>query len=270
MKPRPIWEEDRVPWEYADGPSAGTDVPIAGEPREEEAPGVPAEQPESEGDANEPTRGASANLEEREVAIHDLDLAREINDRLTEEVRDVIGKNRVRVPRDRPRPSHGERPPRRGLLAYLSRYRLLLTMTFAAAVVVGAIISLVTGSWWFIALPLGLHAVGTIAVTVLLVRMTTITERPSPTTMAVLEEAGIRNPEEYFSHLVAEFTEPRRRRSADTKPRKGLADVVTPGENERTVEAGADPAGAAAEQSSAVTPSSGPSRPVGPRPRDRS
>ena len=49
------FERDRLPWEYADGPAAGRDVPITNEPREEVSPGVPA-QPETPPDSSsEPT-----------------------------------------------------------------------------------------------------------------------------------------------------------------------------------------------------------------------
>jgi hypothetical protein len=261
MRRRRMWEDDRVPWEYADGPQPGVDVPIAGEPREEEAPAVPVEpSDEHDGDGSEDAARQRAKLEEREVTVRDPDLSPEANDRLTEEVREVVGEERVTVPSRRPRPSHGERPPRHGLLAYLSRHRLLLVITFAMAVVIGAIVGFTTGSWWILPLAGGLHAIGTTTVAAIAVRTTTITERPDPTVVAMLEEEGIPNPEEHFTNLVAEFAEEPR---TEEEPRAGAADVITPGANERTAEAAAEPSKAAAEQSSAMTPTAGRSRPAG-------
>ena len=39
----------RLPWEYADGPTVGEDIPITSPPREEERPGVPKPPPGSRG-----------------------------------------------------------------------------------------------------------------------------------------------------------------------------------------------------------------------------
>ncbi len=51
-------EGGRLPWEYADGPTVGEDVPITSPPREEEKPGVPKPPPrqpsENAGDGESP------------------------------------------------------------------------------------------------------------------------------------------------------------------------------------------------------------------------
>lgn len=250
-------EDDRPKWEYADGPVVGVDVPITGEPRAEDAPGVPARTRRPESPARLDGRGrrdGGSELEEREVTVRDPTLSERANEQLTQEVREVVGRDRVTVPSDRPRPSRGERPPRRGALD-LEGHSLMLLRTFAAALVVGAIISLVTGSWWFLPLAAGLHALGTMSVIALSVRMTMVRERPAPTTVAMLDEEGVRNPEEHFSSIVEEFTERR-----DPQPH---GDTVIPDRAERTVEADVDPALAAQQQVAAMTPTGGVSAAAG-------
>jgi hypothetical protein len=202
-----------------------------------------------------------AELEEREVRVRDPGLSERANTRLTEELRAVIGSERVLVPRSRPHPSLGERPARSGLRAFFFEHRMLVGVTFAVAVVIGAIVSLTTGSWWFLPLVAGLHAIGTTLIAVMAVQMTTTIERPDPTLVALLQEEGIRKPEEHFSRLVAEFAPPSAP-SADAVE-GSAAEVVSLGGNRRTVPAFEQPALAAMEQRSAMTPTSGPSYPAG-------
>ena len=57
---------------------------------------------------------------------------------------------------------------------------MLLLMTLAAALIVGAIATLATGSWWLLPLALVVHAAGTIVVVGYIVRLTNVTERPDP------------------------------------------------------------------------------------------
>jgi 4-hydroxybenzoate polyprenyltransferase len=193
-------------------------------------------------------------MEEREVTVADPGLSDDANRRLTEELREVVGDDHVQVPVDRVHPSQGERPPPSGLLAFLSTNRILLAITFLVFLTIGAIVSLSTGSWWFLPLAVGVHALGTVTVPAVVLRMTSTAERPSPTAVAMLEEEGIRNPEEHFSKLVAEFTHGEDRSTAE---------ILSSGANERTVAADEDPLTAAKEQQSAMTPSAGPSQPAG-------
>ena len=73
-------EGDRLPWEYADGPAVGADVPITSPPREEEKPGVPKPPPRQP--SENPGGGANppAEDEAREVRAEDPDLSPETND----------------------------------------------------------------------------------------------------------------------------------------------------------------------------------------------
>jgi hypothetical protein len=187
-------------------------------------------------------------VQSREVRVDEPQLSPEANRRLTEQVQAVVEADQVRVPADRPRPSRGERVSSGGTRAVLSTNRPLLVITFIAAVVVGAILTLTTGSWWFLPLAVIVHALGTMVVVGYVIRLTNIHERPEPSTVAMLEEEGVRNPEQHFSDLVDEFTEPTDQHDS----------------GRRTEEAHERPARAAAEQRSAITPTSGPSEPVGP------
>jgi hypothetical protein len=179
-------------------------------------------------------------LEVREVTVEDPTLSADARRRLTEELREIIGAERVCVPPDRPHPSRGEHPPPARPVAVLAEHRLFLAITFLAFLTIGAIVSLITGDWWLLAVAAGVHAIGTMTVILLTLRMTMITERPSPTAVALLEEEGIRDPEGYFAELVHEFTE--------DDDRQGPADVSS-----------------ADAQAVANTPTGGPMRQAGDR-----
>jgi hypothetical protein len=214
----------------------------------------PGRSDEAEPAENSPEVRGGVELEDREVTVADPQLSEDANRRLTEEVREVVGADHVQVPSDRPHPSQGERPASSGLLAFLSTNRLILVITFMVFLAIGAIVSLSTGSWWFLPLAAGIHALGTMTVVAVVVRMTTNMERPSPSAVAMLEEEGVRNPEERFSRMVAEFTHGEDRSSAE---------VLSSGANQRTVAADENPLLAAKEQQSAMTPSAGASRAAG-------
>ncbi len=188
--------------------------------------------------------------EVREVRADDPALSPEVNQRLTSELREVVGTSSVRVPADRPHASRGEMAERRGALEFMNMHRLVLVLTFVATLTFGAVIALITNDWWLLILAAAVHATATMTVTLTVVRMTTITEHPSPELAAALTEQGVGSPDERFSRMVDEFR---------AGPQRGTTDVLSPGHNERTVQAGSDPAAAAAEQSSAMTPTADPS-----------
>jgi hypothetical protein len=182
--------------------------------------------------------------ERREVRAADPSLSPEANRVLTSELRDVVGRDTVTVPAGR---SHIERERHGGrsrVVVLLAENRLVLAMTLLGALVVGAVVSLATGSWWFLLLALGLDIVGVLAVVAVVLAMTTETEHLSPSAAARLQEEGVSDPDRVFTDLVEEFA---------------------PGERgeQRETPAQQDPAQAAAEQRSSVTPSHDRSRPVG-------
>jgi hypothetical protein len=184
--------------------------------------------------------------ERREVRAADTSLSPEANRVLTDELRQVVGSDAVEVPGRRPHVERERHGGRTGVAVLLAENRLVVAMTLLAALVVGAIVSLATGSWWFLPLALGFHALGTIVVLMVVLAMTTETEHLSPSAAARLEDEGVSDPDRVFNDLVEEFA------PAD---RRG---------DERATAAHDDPAQAAAEQRSSVTPSQEPSRPVGP------
>lgn len=162
----------------------------------------------------------------------------------------MIGTDHVQVPADRVHGSQGELPPRHDFSAFLTLNRMAFVFGIAIAVVVGAIISLTTGDWWFLALAAGVHALGTMTIYLTSFRITAITEHPSPTVAAAMAEEGVRAPDARFSRMVEEFR---------SQPEPSAQDALSPDSNERTVPAAEAPATAGAEQATAMTPTAGPS-----------
>lgn len=207
--------------------------------------------------ARRPSRNRSRapqRVEEREVRSADPRLSPETNARVTEELREVVGSDRVAVPADRPHPTAGEQPRQRSGLAYLTEHRIELIRATAIVLTFGAVIALITNDWWLLPLAAGIHALGTMAVAMGVLRLTSIAERPSPSLGAALEEEGVSSPDERFSEVVEEFL---------PEPEGGASQVLAPGRNRRTVEAGTEPLAATSEQSTAMTPTAEPSEPAG-------
>lgn len=195
------------------------------------------------------TRSDDDRLERREVTVDRPDLSAGTNESLTAELREVVGDDHVTVPADRARPSRGEASEKseHRLIAQLKPYRFIMAMIAGSSVVVAAILALVIGHWWILPLVFVVLAIVTAAVTTLVLGMTSHAERPSATTVAAMEEDGVGDPERHFSELVKEFTpEP----NANGEHRSTAVED--------------DPAGAAAEQENAITPSGGPSQATGP------
>ena len=192
------------------------------------------------------TPGKRDDGERREVRSSDPSLSPEANRVLTQELRQAVGREEVVVPAGRPhaeRERHGGRP---AVAVLLAEHRLVVALMLLGALVVGAIVSLASGSWWFLLLALGLDVLGLIVVTAIVLAMTTETEHLSPAAAARLEDEGVSDPDRVFSDLVEGFA---------PGDREG---------DERQTPAQEDPAQATAEQRSSVTPSEEGSRPVGP------
>ena len=112
----------------------------------------------------------------------------------------------------------------------------------------GAILALITNDWWVLPAVVAVLGLGTWAVVAVVLAMTANSERPSPATVAALDDEGVHDPEGLFSDLVAEYTE----------------DAGARGENRRTVSVEDDPAKAAAEHESSITASGRSTSAVGP------
>jgi len=163
---------------------------------------------------NEPTddrpnraTARSGELEERAVNVSEPGLSDEANDLLTREVREVIGRDHVLVPRDRPHASQTEPPRGSRLLTALHDNRLIVAMFGAAALVIGAVLALLIGAWWVLPLGAVILLLATYGVLSVIYSVESESEEPSATTVALLEEEGVRDPERLFSDLVEEFTE---------------------------------------------------------------
>jgi hypothetical protein len=189
-------------------------------------------------------------LEDRSVEVAVPGLSQLTNERLTDELQEVVGTDAVSVPADRPHITEGAEPERSpSVVSVLSLHWLVVVFTLGMVFVIAAIVALGTGDWWILPIALLLHAAGTLAVVGIAIGMTRDVEHPSPTLAAAMTSEGVENPDHRFSKMVEEFRAPTAAASGE-------------GQNERTVRAGQDAATAAAEQSRSMTPTEGPSRAV--------
>jgi hypothetical protein len=191
----------------------------------------------------------------RLVAVEDPSLSPRTNRLLTDELRRAVGADAVRGARTRPRP---EREPHGGhgeLVTALVADRLLVAVIFFALVVVGAIISLATGSWWALVAAVVVHAVATFAVLTTVGGAARSPEHVSPFLAARLKDEGVPAPDRYFSDLVESF--------AGGDGSGSAAGLVVSGRNEQRADPLEEPARAEAEQRDVLTPAGTPTAPAG-------
>ena len=93
---------------------------------------------------------------ERDVRSEDPGLSPEANRLLTEELREILGADRVEVPVDVPVPATHP-----NATAFLAANRLLFAVIFLAGLVIGAIVGLATGSGWALVAALVVDACAT-------------------------------------------------------------------------------------------------------------
>jgi hypothetical protein len=187
--------------------------------------------------------------ERRAVRSEDPSLSDRANELLTREVQAAVGADEVVVPKDLPHRESEAHAKRSTLGATLSSNLPLVLVTFVAALVIGAIIALVTDQYWVVVLALAVHAIGTLVVAGGAIALTTQTEHMAPAVAARLEEEGVGNPDAVLTDLVEEY--------AGAQEARGVPEVISSGHNERSVTADDDAAGAAVEQRTAMTPTSG-------------
>jgi hypothetical protein len=144
--------------------------------------------------------------ERRFVRSDDPNLSAEANAALTEELQDAIGAEQVTLPADAPDPATAERSGDSTATATVASLRPLFIVTLLAALTVGAVIALSTGSWWALVVAVGVHALGTMVVASGAIQLTTQIEHASPQTTARLEEEGVADPDRVLSDLVEEYT----------------------------------------------------------------
>ena len=92
------------------------------------------------------------------------------------EAHEAVGREHAR----RGRPEAGDLP--------VGNNRILIAITFAVALCVGAIAALATGSWWLLAIPLLVHFLGTVLVLRVAADVLGRADKPSPTEAARLAE----------------------------------------------------------------------------------
>ena len=122
------------------------------------------------------------------------------HDLLIDELRDAVGDEAVeRADLDVDR-ALGPKP--RSLRGAIVSSRLLLIVAGAALVVVGVVASLVTGSWVWFGVALGVHALFAAVVIGTALTLTTQVEKAAPTTVTALEAEGVADPEGALNDLV--------------------------------------------------------------------
>ncbi len=194
------------------------------------------------------------------VEVHDPALTERANEVLSDEVRQALGRDEVELPAEQARSAGREHPEEHGLLDALWERRIVVGISLGVAIVVAAILALTTGSWWLLPAVFIVFLLATFVVTSAIIRMTTLVESPSSEAAAALQEEGVRDPERELNDQVRSFT---------GAPGPDAEAVVEPGENERQTQPERAPGESAAEQETAITPSSGASKPAGPGAGDR-
>lgn len=135
----------------------------------------------------------------------------------------------------------------------LSSSKLLVGITFAVVVMVGAMLSLALDSWLLLPVLTLVHAVVTFLVVTVALRLTTQVDKPDPSTVARLEAEGMDDPEKQLNESI-------RKVATDEGDEKGPVQQVLTDNAEETPDPNEDPAKAAARQQIASTPSSEPTR----------
>jgi hypothetical protein len=161
--------------------------------------------------------GDRQQTERRFVRSGDPNLSAEANAALTEELQQAIGAEHVSMPADAPDPAVAERSGDSAATARVASMRPLFIVTLLAALTVGAVIALSTGSWWALVVAVGVHAVGTMVVAAGAIQLTTQIEHTSPQTTARLEDEGVADPDRVLSDLVEEYTG-----AAESSPAAGV------------------------------------------------
>ncbi|HYI99110.1 MAG TPA: VirB3 family type IV secretion system protein [Thermoleophilaceae bacterium] len=123
---------------------------------------------------------------------------------LRQELQEVVGEDAAeRAERRGALDSALEAGRPRTVLGALKEARGLVAITFFTALIVGAVIALITGSWWFLLVALVLHAIGTIVVVATTFSLVSQVESPDPRTAAALEARGVSNPDAALNEAVS-------------------------------------------------------------------
>jgi hypothetical protein len=134
----------------------------------------------------------------------------EARDMLRGELREVVGDEAAeRAERKGALDEAIDGPSPKTIAGVLSESRGIIAITFFVALIVGALIALITGAWWFVIVALVLHAIGTLVVVTTAFSLATRGESPDPRTAAALEARGVRDPDAALAQAVETATDGR-------------------------------------------------------------
>jgi hypothetical protein len=183
----------------------------------------------------------AAQLEERAVEVELPTLSADANQRLTEALREIIGADKVRVPADRPHPSHGDRPHRNQMQRMTTLKAVSMGLVSVGICVALVIVTALGHHWVLTGLAFAALLAALALVTWSIIALSSVPEHPDAGLVALLAEEGISDAELRFSEIVMEFT-----------PETG-------GDEERPTDVLDDPARATREQHEALTATGAPS-----------
>jgi membrane protein implicated in regulation of membrane protease activity len=124
-------------------------------------------------------------------------------DTLRGELREVVGERAAAEGEQAGALEAAEQAGRpRTIAAALSQSRILILAMLFVALIVGVVVGLATGQWWWLLVALAIHAVGTTVVVSTTLRMTASVESPDPRAAAALEEQGVRDPDAALTEAV--------------------------------------------------------------------
>jgi len=147
----------------------------------------------------------ATQLEERAVEVDLPTLSADANQRLTEALREIIGADTVRVPADRPHPSHGDRPHRNQMQRMTTLKAVSLGFVSVAICVALIIVTALGHLWGLTGLAFAALLATLVLVTWSIIALSSVPEHPDPGLVALLEELGIADAEVRFSEIVMEF-----------------------------------------------------------------
>ena len=147
------------------------------------------------------------------------DAERTMQHELEQALGERVSRDEARAALERPAPT---------LAHWLREQQLQIAIAGAAALVVGASISLWLKSWVFTVLALVVHAVATVVVGYVVLRVTSEVEKPDPRTVARLQDEGVDDPESKLNlaiqaHEGAEGDRVRREFEVDAEDQESSA-----------------------------------------------
>jgi membrane protein implicated in regulation of membrane protease activity len=90
----------------------------------------------------------------------------------------------------------------RTVASVFTQYRSLLMIALFVALIVGAVVALITQTWWWLLVALVLHGIGTLVVVTTAFTMFTQTESTDPRTAAALQARGVTDPDAALNQAV--------------------------------------------------------------------